>query len=297
MTKAGGIAADHLKSFVERIERLDEEIKALNQDKSEVYSEAKATGFDVKIMRELIKIRRMDKDDLDEHEALLETYMLALGMRGNRPTADRGTQNATRARTEPVVAAPIAVPPVAVPEPAPEPPSIEGFTLDEHPSNPEILGLLFKAGFTRPTPDGLILFPPEQDFAGMIAAIRAVGKKTPQLVDVVVAIIDRLAVGTADAMRDAEIPAIPAESATPAPAATEPAAGAVAAPVVELPDFEAVYDAGYQARANGSGLDANPYPETVGPVSAHATWVQGWRDHEFEEPPTSAKEPAGAEPF
>lgn len=82
MTKAGGVHGEHLKSFVERIERLHEERKALCDDISSVFSEAKAMGFDVKIMKEVIKIRRMDKDELDEQEALLETYLHALGMRG-----------------------------------------------------------------------------------------------------------------------------------------------------------------------------------------------------------------------
>jgi uncharacterized protein (UPF0335 family) len=81
MAKAGGVAGEHLKSFIERIERLEEEKKALADDIRDVYSEAKATGFDVKVMRQIVKIRKMDKDELDEQEALLETYMRALGMR------------------------------------------------------------------------------------------------------------------------------------------------------------------------------------------------------------------------
>lgn len=88
MAKAGGVAADHLKSFIERIERLEEEKKALADDIRDVYSEAKANGFDVKVMRQIVKIRKMDKDDLDEQEALLETYMRALGMRGGRAAAE-----------------------------------------------------------------------------------------------------------------------------------------------------------------------------------------------------------------
>ena len=88
MSKAGGIAADHLKSFIERIERLEEEKKALADDIRDVYSEAKATGFDAKVMRQIVKIRKMDKDELDEQEALLETYMRALGMRGGRAAAE-----------------------------------------------------------------------------------------------------------------------------------------------------------------------------------------------------------------
>jgi uncharacterized protein (UPF0335 family) len=80
MPDVGGIAGDRLKSFVERIERLEEEKKALANDIKEVYAEAKGTGFDTKIMRQIIRIRRMDKDDLDEQETLLDVYRRALGM-------------------------------------------------------------------------------------------------------------------------------------------------------------------------------------------------------------------------
>ena len=88
MTKAGGVAGDHLKSFIERIERLEEEKKALAEDIRDVYSEAKGSGFDAKVMRQIVKIRKMDKDDLDEQEALLETYMRALGMRPTSAAAE-----------------------------------------------------------------------------------------------------------------------------------------------------------------------------------------------------------------
>jgi uncharacterized protein (UPF0335 family) len=80
MADVGGIAGDRLKSFIERIERLEEERKTLSNDIKEVYAEAKGTGFDVKIMRQVIRIRRMDKDDLDEQETLLDIYRRALGM-------------------------------------------------------------------------------------------------------------------------------------------------------------------------------------------------------------------------
>jgi uncharacterized protein (UPF0335 family) len=80
MPDVGGIAGDRLKSFVERIERLEEERKALGADIKEVYAEAKGTGFDPKIMRQLIRLRRMDKDDLDEQESLLDIYKRAVGM-------------------------------------------------------------------------------------------------------------------------------------------------------------------------------------------------------------------------
>jgi uncharacterized protein (UPF0335 family) len=81
MPDVGGVAGERLKSFIERIERLEEEKRALAEDIKEVYAEAKGTGFDVKTMRQIVKIRKMDKDDLDEQEALLETYLRALGMK------------------------------------------------------------------------------------------------------------------------------------------------------------------------------------------------------------------------
>jgi uncharacterized protein (UPF0335 family) len=80
MPDVGGIAGDRLKSFIERIERLEEERKTLSADIKEVYAEAKGTGFDTKIMRQLIRLRRMDKDDLDEQESLLDVYKRAIGM-------------------------------------------------------------------------------------------------------------------------------------------------------------------------------------------------------------------------
>jgi uncharacterized protein (UPF0335 family) len=88
---SGGVAAERLKSFVERIERLEEEKRALAEDVKEVYSEAKGAGFDVKTMRQIIRLRRMDEQDRDEQEALLDTYMRALGMlpqRGGRRAAE-----------------------------------------------------------------------------------------------------------------------------------------------------------------------------------------------------------------
>jgi uncharacterized protein (UPF0335 family) len=80
MPDVGGIAGERLKSFIERIERLEEEKKALAEDIKEVFAEAKGVGFDVKTMRQIVKLRKMDQDDLDEQEALLDTYKRALGM-------------------------------------------------------------------------------------------------------------------------------------------------------------------------------------------------------------------------
>jgi uncharacterized protein (UPF0335 family) len=73
-------AKDHLKAFIERIERLEEEKKALADDVRDVYSEAKGSGFDVKALRAIVRLRKQDADERKEHEAIMETYMHALGM-------------------------------------------------------------------------------------------------------------------------------------------------------------------------------------------------------------------------
>ena len=80
MSDAGGIAADMLRSFIERIERLEEEKKGLADDIREIYAEAKGNGFDPKIMRQIIKIRKMEEHDRKEQEALLDLYAHALGI-------------------------------------------------------------------------------------------------------------------------------------------------------------------------------------------------------------------------
>jgi uncharacterized protein (UPF0335 family) len=80
MADVGGISGERLKSFIERIERLEEEKAALAADIKDVFAEAKGTGFDTKIMRQILKIRKMDKDDVDEQETLLDLYKQALGM-------------------------------------------------------------------------------------------------------------------------------------------------------------------------------------------------------------------------
>lgn len=73
-----GIAGNRVRSFVERIEQLEIEIAELNEGKKEVFAEAKGEGFDVKILKEIIKIRKQDKDERDEHETLLDVYMRAM---------------------------------------------------------------------------------------------------------------------------------------------------------------------------------------------------------------------------
>ncbi|MFC4351127.1 DUF2312 domain-containing protein [Fodinicurvata halophila] len=80
MSDVGGVAADRLKSFIERIERLEEEKAGLTSDIREVYSEAKAAGFDTKIMRQVVRLRKMDQSDREEQETVLEVYKQALGM-------------------------------------------------------------------------------------------------------------------------------------------------------------------------------------------------------------------------
>ena len=81
----GAIGKDQLKSFVERIERLEEEKKATAEDIREVYSEAKGNGYDTRALRKIIQLRKLDADARREQEAILETYMLALGMLADTP--------------------------------------------------------------------------------------------------------------------------------------------------------------------------------------------------------------------
>ena len=73
-------AKDHLKAFVERIERLEEEKKTIADDIRDVYAEAKGNGFDVKALRTIVRLRKQDADERREQETILETYMNALGM-------------------------------------------------------------------------------------------------------------------------------------------------------------------------------------------------------------------------
>ena len=78
MAEVGGVAGERLRSFIERIERLEEEKQALAADIREVYSEAKGSGFDIKVIRQLIRLRKMDSDDRSEMEAVLDVYERAL---------------------------------------------------------------------------------------------------------------------------------------------------------------------------------------------------------------------------
>lgn len=76
-----GFAKDQLRSLIERVERLEEERAALTADIREVYSEAKGNGFDTKILRQVVRLRKLDRADRQEQEAILDLYMSALGMR------------------------------------------------------------------------------------------------------------------------------------------------------------------------------------------------------------------------
>jgi uncharacterized protein (UPF0335 family) len=78
MSNTDGIAGSRILSIIERIEQLEEEIKALNEGKKEVFSEAKGEGYDLKVLREILKIRKLDRDERDEQESLLDLYMRAM---------------------------------------------------------------------------------------------------------------------------------------------------------------------------------------------------------------------------
>ena len=83
MTNTVGIPGDRICSFIERVERIDEEIKALNEGKKEVFTEAKGQGFDVKVLREILRLRKQDKEDRDEQDSLLDLYLRAMESAGS----------------------------------------------------------------------------------------------------------------------------------------------------------------------------------------------------------------------
>jgi uncharacterized protein (UPF0335 family) len=78
---ASGVARDQLRAFVERIERLEEEKKTIADDIKDVYGEAKGTGFDTKILKKIVSLRKKDEQERMEEDAILDTYLQALGMR------------------------------------------------------------------------------------------------------------------------------------------------------------------------------------------------------------------------
>lgn len=80
MTDVNGVAGDQLKSFVERIERLEDEKKIISDDIKDVYAEAKGNGFDVKVLRKVVSLRKLQPHEREEEEAILDVYLHALGM-------------------------------------------------------------------------------------------------------------------------------------------------------------------------------------------------------------------------
>jgi uncharacterized protein (UPF0335 family) len=87
MSDVVGIAGNRIRSFVERIEQIETELKELTEAKKEIFSEAKGEGFDVKVLKEIIKLRKQDQEERDEHETLLDVYMRAMGEADSAPVA------------------------------------------------------------------------------------------------------------------------------------------------------------------------------------------------------------------
>ncbi len=85
MTDIGNNSREQLRSIIERVERLEEEKAGIASDIRDVYAEAKSNGFDAKALREIVKLRKQDADKRKEHEAVLESYMHALGMLADLP--------------------------------------------------------------------------------------------------------------------------------------------------------------------------------------------------------------------
>lgn len=89
-------AKDQLKAIIDRIERLEEKKKSTSDDIRDVYAEAKGNGFDVKALRTIVRLRKMDADERKEQEAVLETYMHALGMLADTPLGQAAIKRATK---------------------------------------------------------------------------------------------------------------------------------------------------------------------------------------------------------
>ena len=87
MSDTVGIAGDRIRSFVERIEQIETELKELTDAKKEIFAEAKGEGFDVKVLKEILKLRKQDQDERDEHETLLDVYMRAMDEAESAPAA------------------------------------------------------------------------------------------------------------------------------------------------------------------------------------------------------------------
>lgn len=91
MTYVGGVSADQLKTIVERIERLEQEKAAIAEDIKDVYAEARGNGYDTKTLRTVVKLRKMDTDDRQEQEEMLDLYLNALGMLPSAQPAESKT--------------------------------------------------------------------------------------------------------------------------------------------------------------------------------------------------------------
>ena len=78
MTDTVGIPGNRILSFIERIEHIEEELKSLNEGKKEVFSEAKGEGLDIKVLKEILRLRKQDQDERDEQESLLDLYLRAI---------------------------------------------------------------------------------------------------------------------------------------------------------------------------------------------------------------------------
>jgi uncharacterized protein (UPF0335 family) len=87
MTDSVGIAGDRIRSIIERVEKVEEEIKDLMEAKKDIFLEAKSEGLDVKILKEILKLRKLDQDARDEHETLLEVYLRAMDAPTPAPVA------------------------------------------------------------------------------------------------------------------------------------------------------------------------------------------------------------------
>ena len=98
MTEIGhnstSFAKDQLKAVIERIERLEEEKKTISDDIRDVYAEAKGSGYDVKALRTIVRMRKQDANERSEQETILDTYLQALGMLGGTPLGDAALQRA-----------------------------------------------------------------------------------------------------------------------------------------------------------------------------------------------------------
>ena len=91
--EVGGIAADRLRSIVERIERLEEERKVLGEDIKDIYTESKSAGFDPKVVKQIIALRKKDPEEVSEQDALLDLYKRALGMQPDLPFVEPAEGN------------------------------------------------------------------------------------------------------------------------------------------------------------------------------------------------------------